>query len=187
MKQLYKVWSFLPSKAWWGIEFEYIELCIQLFGNRSIIFIVYLQIIQMCKIFLTLHCLFRQLILLKIIEVYSIHLPFTKGGSRHKNWCMARVLSFLIRYFSNHYTLHRSDLAARAAPLDPRLIHLARFFGFARTRKLILMSYLLNVWEIVLYISWSFDLIESFRLNLRHMTFLDSYIMRIGHLYSPSV
>ena len=44
-----------------------------------------------------------------------------KGESRHKNWCMARVLSFLIRYFSNYYTLHRSDLAARAAPLDPRL------------------------------------------------------------------
>ena len=34
---------------------------------------------------------------------------------------MARVLRFLIRYFSNYYTLHRSDLAARAAPLDPRL------------------------------------------------------------------
>ena len=34
---------------------------------------------------------------------------------------MARVLSYLIRYFSNYYTLHRSDLAARAAPLDPRL------------------------------------------------------------------
>ena len=34
---------------------------------------------------------------------------------------MARVLSFLIRYFSNYYTLHRSNLAARAAPLDPRL------------------------------------------------------------------
>ena len=34
---------------------------------------------------------------------------------------MARVLSFLIRYFSNYYALHRSDLAARAAPLDPRL------------------------------------------------------------------
>ena len=34
---------------------------------------------------------------------------------------MARVLSFLIRYFINYYTLHRSDLAARAAPLDPRL------------------------------------------------------------------
>ena len=33
---------------------------------------------------------------------------------------MARVLSFLIRYFSNYYTLHRSDLAARAAPIDPR-------------------------------------------------------------------
>ena len=34
---------------------------------------------------------------------------------------MARALSFLIRYFSNYYTLHHSDLAARAAPLDPRL------------------------------------------------------------------
>ena len=34
---------------------------------------------------------------------------------------MARVLSLLISYFSNYYTLHRSDLAARAAPLDPRL------------------------------------------------------------------
>ena len=34
---------------------------------------------------------------------------------------MPRVLSFLIRYFSNYYTLHRSDLAARAAPLDPGL------------------------------------------------------------------
>ena len=34
---------------------------------------------------------------------------------------MARALSFLIRYFSNYYTLHRSDLADRAAPLDPRL------------------------------------------------------------------
>ena len=44
-----------------------------------------------------------------------------KGGSRHKNLCMTRVLGFLIRYFSNYYTLHRSDLAAQAAPLDPRL------------------------------------------------------------------
>ena len=35
---------------------------------------------------------------------------------------MAKVLGFLIRYFSNYYTLHRSDLAARAAPLDLRLI-----------------------------------------------------------------
>ena len=34
---------------------------------------------------------------------------------------MAKVLGFLIRYFSNYYTLHRSDLAAQAAPLDPRL------------------------------------------------------------------
>ena len=35
---------------------------------------------------------------------------------------MVRALSFLIRYFSNYYTLLRSDLAARAAPLDPRLL-----------------------------------------------------------------
>ena len=35
---------------------------------------------------------------------------------------MARVLGFLIRYFSNYYTLHRSDLTARAAPVDPRLL-----------------------------------------------------------------
>ena len=35
---------------------------------------------------------------------------------------MTRVLGFLKRYFSNYYTLHRSDLAARAAPLDPRLV-----------------------------------------------------------------
>ena len=34
---------------------------------------------------------------------------------------MAKVLGFLIRFFSNYYTLHRRDLAARAAPLDPRL------------------------------------------------------------------
>ena len=48
-------------------------------------------------------------------------LRYGKGGSRHKNCCMARVLSYLIRNFNNYYTLHRSDLAARAAPLDPRL------------------------------------------------------------------
>ena len=35
---------------------------------------------------------------------------------------MARALSFFISYFSYYYTLHRSDLAARAAPLDPRLL-----------------------------------------------------------------
>ena len=41
---------------------------------------------------------------------------------------MARVLSFLIRYFRKYYTLHRSDLAARAVPLDPRLIRTAVMF-----------------------------------------------------------
>ena len=47
----------------------------------------------------------------------SVKLKYIKGGSRHRDCCMARALSFLIRYFSNYYTLHRSDLAARAAPL----------------------------------------------------------------------
>ena len=28
----------------------------------------------------------------------------------------------LLRYFSNYYTLHRSDLATPAAPLDSRLM-----------------------------------------------------------------
>ena len=37
---------------------------------------------------------------------------------------MAKVLGLLIRYFSNYYILHRSDLAARAAPLDPRLVYI---------------------------------------------------------------
>ena len=44
---------------------------------------------------------------------------------------MARVLGFLIRYFSNYYTLHRSDLAARAAPLDPRLVTVDGIVGLA--------------------------------------------------------
>ena len=56
----------------------------------------------------------------EIEEMYFI-LDSTKGESRLKNLCIVRVLNFFIRYFSNYYTLHRSDLAARAAPLDPRL------------------------------------------------------------------
>ena len=59
--------------------------------------------------------------LIIVFEKFFDCLMMIKGGSRHKNWCMARVLSFLIRYFSNYYTLHRSDLATRAATLDPRL------------------------------------------------------------------
>ena len=43
---------------------------------------------------------------------------------------MARVLSYLIRNFSNYYTLHCSDLAARAAPLDPRLFIMRRNIYF---------------------------------------------------------
>ena len=53
---------------------------------------------------------------------------------------MAWVLNFLIRYFSNYYTLHRSDLAARAAPLDPRLrlksITLLHFYDFSTMSKI---------------------------------------------------
>ena len=53
---------------------------------------------------------------------------------------MASVLSFLIRYFSNYYTLHRSDLAARAAPLDPRLsIQVPGFFKPGTVIKEMLM------------------------------------------------
>ena len=56
-----------------------------------------------------------------------------KGGSRYKNWYMAWVLSFLIRYFSNYYILHRSDLAAWAAPLDPRLyICIIKFWRYSK-------------------------------------------------------
>ena len=55
-----------------------------------------------------------------------VNATYIKGGSRHKNLCMTRVLGFLIRYFSNYYTLHRSDLAARAAPLDPRLAFVSK-------------------------------------------------------------
>ena len=54
--------------------------------------------------------------------VSRLYQTIFKGGSRHRDCFMARALGFLIRYFSNYYTLHRSDLAARAAPLDPRLI-----------------------------------------------------------------
>ena len=36
----------------------------------------------------------------------------------------AEILIALKRYFSNYLTLYRSDLAAWAAPLDPRLYNL---------------------------------------------------------------
>ena len=50
------------------------------------------------------YCMCRVKYLDRIIVGHS------KGGSRHKNWCMARVLGFLIRYFSNYYTLLRSEI-----------------------------------------------------------------------------
>ena len=59
-----------------------------------------------------------------------------KGGSRLKNLCMTRVLSFLIRYFNNYYTLHRSDLAARAAPLEPRLNYFIQRIPMVKRKKL---------------------------------------------------
>ena len=65
------------------------------------------------------HVFQQSLVGLPCLPLYS---TLNKGGLRQKNWCMARILGFLIRYFSNYYTLHRSDLAARAVPLDPRSI-----------------------------------------------------------------
>ena len=64
---------------------------------------------------------------------------FSRAVLDIKNWCMARVLSFLIRYFSNYCTLHRSDLATRAAPLDPRLILSIKFYY---------IGYILLYWQI---------------------------------------
>ena len=48
-----------------------------------------------------------------------------KGGSRHLDKLMYGesfyCLNKVFQYFSNYYTLHRSDLPGRAAPLDLRL------------------------------------------------------------------
>ena len=69
---------------------------------------------------------------------------------------MARVLSFLIRYFSNYYTLHRSDLAARAEPLDQRLYSLSfstlqdnknnTLFIFNRFEEIVITKYVLDLY-----------------------------------------
>ena len=67
-----------------------------------------------------------------------------KGGSRHKNLCMTRVLGFLIGYFSNYYTLHRSDLAAWAAPLDPRLSHILEIKSLVRSLQI---NWICNNWS----------------------------------------
>ena len=53
---------------------------------------------------------------------------------------MARVLGFLIRYFSNYYTLHRSDLATRAAPLDPRLLLTIKYGMVQMTLSVVLLE-----------------------------------------------
>ena len=55
------------------------------------------------------------------LKVVFFNAYISRADLESKNWCMGRFLSFLIRYFSHYYTLHRSDLAVRAAPLDPRL------------------------------------------------------------------
>ena len=49
------------------------------------------------------------------------HIYKHKGGSRHKDSNTMEIAFSLKRHASNYSTLHRSDLAARAAPLDPRL------------------------------------------------------------------
>ena len=59
-------------------------------------------------------------------NVVSLEGPTARADLDIKIDVWQRVLSFLIRHFSNYYTLHRSDLAARAAPLDPRLHRLGQ-------------------------------------------------------------
>ena len=73
---------------------------------------------------------------------------------------MARVLSFLIRYFSNYYTLHRSDLAARAAPLDPRLLNKKLNIFDQKNQKKPIYSFRIAV-NIKLYKSLQNDTVES--------------------------
>ena len=45
----------------------------------------------------------------------------SKGGSRHKDSNTMEIEFSLKRHASSYSTLHRSDIAAWAAPLDPRL------------------------------------------------------------------
>ena len=76
----------------------------------------------------------------------------SKGGYRHKNWCMTWVLNFLIRYFSNYYILHRRDLAAWAAPLDPRLPSVIFYIlNIPQVRNLIFWWRLWTRWIACLY------------------------------------
>ena len=86
---------------------------------------------------------------------------------------MARVLSFLIRYFSNYYTLHCSGLAAQAAPLDPRLFStnvyvflfvlnvLVELFLEKERTVFILFKYLLQLTLHMLYILVDGDFLNS--------------------------
>ena len=79
------------------------------------------------------YIIFSECFFFFILKVLFI-IYYTKSGSRHKNWCMAWVLNFLKRYFSNYYILHRSDLAAWAAPLDPRLYTSESWYSSKRKR-----------------------------------------------------
>lgn len=53
------------------------------------------------------------------IEWSSGFLSLPKCRYRHKDY--TEIFVSLIRFFSNHLTLHRSDLIGRATPLNPRL------------------------------------------------------------------
>ena len=78
---------------------------------------------------------------------------------------MARVLSYLIRNFNNYYTLHRSDLAAQAAPLDPRLISFPLNIE-VRFSKLIVKIAVLAQYDILHWFSYSLNIIPKKRTSL---------------------
>ena len=88
---------------------------------------------------------------------------------------MARVLSFLIRYFSNYYTLHRSDLAARAAPLDPRLLKvLSKFISLKSSKR---QGFLVN--------TFCYQIVQKNRLKILIFTFgwIGHFIFHFRTLY----
>ena len=113
-----------------------------------------------------------------------------KGRSRHKNWCMARVLSYLIRNFSNYYTLHHSDLAARAAPLDPRLPmgkfknkdikkrFLISFKNMHRHKKYIYIAYFwVGLWNSCFDLLWSMTHLTTVKFTKHHKhIFLERFL-----------
>ena len=54
------------------------------------------------------------------------------GGSRHKVKYYDERLLFVIRCFSNCFTLHRNALAGKATCLDPRLLFISQTRCIAR-------------------------------------------------------